>query len=183
MNIDLDNEKKVQIDPLPVASQQVPEKRKPGRPRVRPEKVERHEATPGRLKALEKARAVKLAKRHEKEKLAKEQQNLTAPAQVNQGYHFAPVFDPDASMRQSEPSMQPNQGQPMAYYPSYMYTGNMGPDYTAQIERMTRVETLLNKFLETQPSGSEVPQNVATKPEVKLETHKSKLWNKNPWSR
>lgn len=143
----MDEERKlVTIQPLPIRESEkpapVPAKKNPGRPKIRPERVEKHEATPARLKALEKARIVKAAKRIEKEKKAKlsHQADLTGPAFPTQGYSYGPQIDKDASMAQSAPGFDQGRSEPMAYKPQT-------PGGLFSGEQLTRVENLLNRLI------------------------------------
>jgi hypothetical protein len=190
----MEEEKKVVIDPLPEnppssSKENLPSKENPsrkkkiGRPRIHPikEKVETHVMTEARKKGLEKARAVRLAKKHEREKAAKmqKQASLTVPAQATQGSHYDPSIDLNASMAQSADSFQPNMGAPQAYMP--VYGQPEAPVIGQQIDRLSRVETLLGQLLATQNVQNYAPQNVVPEPVRIVEQHQHSVFNKNPY--
>ena len=178
----MDEEKKlVTIQPLPMpAESEKPAKKNPGRPKIRPERVEKHEATPARLKALEKARIVKAAKRIDKEKKAKlaHQANLTGQAFPTQGYSFGPQIDKEASMAQSSPGFEQGRSEPMAYH-SPAYGGLFSS------EQLTRVENLLNRLISDSEKQNAPPQNLLQEqPIVRVHSdmnHKATIFNTNPY--
>jgi hypothetical protein len=194
--MDIQEEKKlVEITPLPETN--APPKKQRGRPRKheKKEKVESHAFTEGRKHALEKGR-VKLRelraqrkvqdeldkKEFEeykmKKKLGLAQKSVSAPAHENQGYHFNPSFDPNASLRQSDITT-PSETGGVPYHVPNAYT--LTPDYGAQLERMSRIETLLTTFLSSQNTPAYNPQNPVSNPESTVSQHKSTIHNKNPF--
>lgn len=176
--MDQEEEKRVTIQPLEAEVSEAPKKR--GRPRKYPpkERIETHAATPSRLRALEKARAVKLAKKHEREKAvaALIQTKLTAPAESTQGYHYGPAPDMDASLVKSHQQFVQPQYQPMAYYPPYAY--NLEQD-----SRLSRIETLLGQLsaIAPEPQSASIPQNIPPEPSNGIEQHKNTVFNTNPF--
>lgn len=171
----MEEEKKlVTITPLPEPVQEG--KRKPGRPKTRPERVEKHEATPARLEALKKARIVKAAKRIEKEKNAKtaNQTAITGQAFPTQGYNFGPQIDLNASMARSAPAFEQGTSRPEPY---------VNPTFGQPVpsDQLTRVESLLNRLLYDQNTQNAPPQNVVEEPPMVLDHHKSSIFNTNPY--
>lgn len=188
--IDEAESKRVSIEPLETKEEE-PAKRGRGRPRKEPKpKVETHAFTKGRKEALEKARVIKrenqAKKKAQKEEEAKQfkmfQESLLGKAELHQGHHFDPSFDHDASLRQSSPQEQPNQGQPKKYK-GVNSTGIF--DRGGDLDRMTRVEQLLNKLLSTQHNPNSTPQAVSTLVEETPQPsrHHPRVFNSNPWSR
>lgn len=186
-SIKMEEEKKlVTIKPLPEPGKEPPQEpvpgkepsapKKVGRPKTRPPKVEKHEATPARLEALKKARIVKAAKRIEKEKNARftHQGNITGQAFPTQGYTFGPQIDLNASMAQSAPAFEQGKSTPMPYQ-----NPTFGRPEAA--EQLTRVESLLNRLLYDQNSQNAPPQNILQEQPMRLDAHKSSVFNTNPY--
>lgn len=179
--IDEAQEKRVQIEPLETKAE-APVKRGRGRPRKEPKpKIETHAFTKGRKEALEKARVVKREKAAARKKEAEYQQSLTAKAQLNQGHAYDPSIDHEASLRQSNPQPSPNQGQPQEY--KGVNSTGVYDNWSGQTDRMTKIEQLLDKLLNTQVNPTNTPQTVSSMDAPAPSRHHPKVFNPNPWAR
>lgn len=173
--MNIDEEKKIVIEPLPELVASEPAKTKKTRAtKPKKEKIETHVMTDARRIGLENARVAKRKKAAERKAAAALQTNLTAPAQSTQGYAYGPQFDPNAAAAQSYQHFSQPSGYPMQYYP---------PDsrYLEQYEKITQVETLLNKLLAGQQNPNLVPQSAAPQEIARVEPEKHIVHNQNPY--
>lgn len=172
--MNLEEEKKIVIEPLPEPVASEPAKKPKARAaKPKKEKIETHVMTDARRIGLENARVAKRKKAAER-KAAALQTNLTAPAQSTQGYAYGPQFDPNAAAAQSYQHFSQPSGYPMPYYT---------PDsrYLEQYEKISQVETLLNKLLAGQQNLNLVPQSAPPQEIARVEPEKHIVHNPNPY--
>lgn len=193
--MDATEEKKVTIEPL-AAPPTAPGGKKPKapggkrgpKPKPKPAKMPKEELLQVRMKNLEKGKEVRLknALKRKIEKTKKYidlkdndiQTMLGGKATSTQGYHYDPSIDNDASLKKSAIHAPPETGG-LPYQPPNAYT--LTPDYSAQLDRMNRIENLLSQFVNVQTNPNHVPQNAASVPSHHVETHKTTLFNTNPY--
>jgi hypothetical protein len=173
--MNLEEEKKIVIEPLPEQVASEPAKKPKARvTKPKKEKVETHVMTDKRRIALENARVKKRQIAAERKAAAALQTNLSAPAQSTQGYSYGPQYDPNAAAATSYQHFSQPSGYPMQYYP---------PDsrYLEQYEKITQVETLLNKLLADQQNSNLVPQSAPPQEIARVEPEKHIVHNPNPY--
>jgi len=164
--MDLTEEPKVQVAvSSATSSEPVVEKKKIGRPRTRPERVERHEATPARLAALVKVRAMKAQKVKERKErgVPPQYQEMVQPAaQPNQGYNYSGNYDVDAAASQSDVTYEGVSQPEVSDVNGIQTSTKPGVDSSVQEGYMNRMETLLNRLDEI---NSNVPSGKSQRPE------------------